>query len=118
MQLTVTASGAVASTGAISSLTVIICVRVSAAFPQASLTLQVRVMVPPQAPPTSSPSTPSTSPPASQLSVQARLIMAGTSPMQLTVTASGAAASTGDISSLMIIICSQVEAFSSLSSIL
>ena len=55
----------------------------------------VRVIVPPQAPPTKAPSEPATDPAGSQLSVYPRFVIAGTSAKQATVTAVGAAAKTG-----------------------
>ncbi|KAF5052554.1 hypothetical protein DSECCO2_407480 [anaerobic digester metagenome] len=92
---TVIFAGAEARTGAILSSIVIICVRVMAALPQASLTFHVLVMVPPQLPPVKGPSTPTTYPPASQLSVHARLVIAGISSKHSTVILAGAAARTG-----------------------
>ena len=64
-------------------------------LPQRSVKVQVRVIVPPQAPPTRAPSVPATDPAGSQLSVYPRLVIAGTSAAQATVTAAGAAAKTG-----------------------
>src|SRR5512133_495613 len=101
---TVTATGASASTGAVLSSTVIIWVLVMAGFPHSSEKFQVRVIVPPHSVPTSGPSTPSTIPPAAQLSVHARLVIAGTSSIHSTVTATGAAASTGAVLSSTVII--------------
>src|SRR5680860_946086 len=61
---TVTSIGAAANTGIVVSSTVIICVLATATFPQASVTFQVLVMVPPHSLPTKAPSTPATEPPA------------------------------------------------------
>ena len=68
-------------------------------LPQRSVKVQVLVIVPPQAPPTKAPSVPATDPAGSQLSVYARFVIAGTSTVQATVTAVGAAANTGAIKS-------------------
>ena len=59
------------------------------------MNVHVRVIVPPQAPPTKAPSVPVTDPEGLQLSVYPRFIIAGTSAAQATVTAAGAAANTG-----------------------
>ena len=64
-------------------------------FPHASVYVQVRVIVPPQGPPTKAPSTPTTFAAPSQLSVHPRLVIAGTSPAHSTVTLAGGAAKTG-----------------------
>jgi len=106
---TLTADGAASNTGAILSLTVIICVLVMAGFPLASDTLQVLVIVPPQLPPTNEPSTPATEPPALQLSVQVKLVIAGTFAIHCTLTADGAAANTGGVASFTETTLVQVE---------
>ncbi len=75
-----------------------------ALFPQASVYVQVRVIVPPQFPPTIAPSVPVTVPVPSQLSVQPKLVIAGTSPTHSTVTSAGGAAKTGSCVSFIVII--------------
>ena len=80
--------------GSVVSSTVIVCVTI-ALFPQASVYVHVRVIVPPHAPPVRAPSAPVTVPAPSQLSVQPRSIIAGTSAIHSTVKAAGGAENTG-----------------------
>ena len=75
---TVTSAGNPVITGAVLSSTVIVCVAV-ATLPQASVYVQVLVIVPPQVPPVNAPSFPDTVPLPSQLSVHERFAIAGTS---------------------------------------
>src|SRR5688572_29026650 len=90
---TVTAAGGVANTGAMVSDTVISWVRV-AVLPQMSVNVHVLVITAGQVP-EGGLSTPVTDPGASQLSVYARDVIGGTSPIHCTVTAAGGVAKTG-----------------------
>jgi hypothetical protein len=88
---------------------------VIALFPQASATFHVLVIVPPQAPGLKVVSEPVTLPPASQLSVQAKSIISGTSSIHSTVISAGAASRTGAVVSITVINCSQLFTFPLLS---
>src|SRR5690606_41975943 len=85
------------------ALPILTCVAVSL-LPQASVYVQVRVMVPPQAPPTSGPSVEPTTPLPSQLSVQPRSNGAGTSSIHCTDTSAGSSSSTGSVVSSIVMI--------------
>ena len=98
-----TPAGAAAINGSVLSLTVIICVTGIETLPQASVQVHVRVIVPPQLPPTNGPSVPVTVPAASQLSVYATSVIAGIAP-HCTETGPGAAAITGATLSLIEIV--------------
>ena len=73
-------------------------------LPHVSVKVHVLVIVPPQDPPTKAPSEPATEPAGSQLSVYAKLTIAGTSPIHCTVTSPGSAANTGAVVSFTVII--------------
>ena len=71
----------------------------------------MRVIVPPQEPPTSAPSVPVTTPDPSQLSVHDKSIIDGTSPEHSTVRSAGGAENTGSVVSSMVIVWVTVATF-------